>query len=154
MCYQADERTSGMKTVKGLILSALLILLFLATSANAQYLSFQDILGLPPVLPDTAISYGSDSLQFGELRIPDGPGPHPVAIVIHGGCFLSFINLDIMDHFCDELTSAGIATWNLEYRRVDNPGGGWPVRRDRPKFCVEVGNCVPARLGGSNMGER
>jgi acetyl esterase/lipase len=31
-----------------------------------------------------------------------------------------------MDHFCDALTKAGIATWNLEYRRVDSPGGGWP----------------------------
>ena len=24
------------------------------------------------------------------------------------------------------LTDVGIATWNLEYRRVSNPGGGWP----------------------------
>jgi acetyl esterase/lipase len=31
-----------------------------------------------------------------------------------------------MDHFCDELTKGNIATWNLEYRRIDNPGGGWP----------------------------
>ena len=25
------------------------------------------------------------------------------------------------------LTAAGVATWNLEYRRVDDPGGGWPA---------------------------
>ena len=24
------------------------------------------------------------------------------------------------------LTDAGIATWNIEYRRIDQPGGGWP----------------------------
>jgi acetyl esterase/lipase len=24
-----------------------------------------------------------------------------------------------------DLTSIGIATWNIEYRRIDNPGGGW-----------------------------
>lgn len=114
------------KIVIGLVFSALLILYLSTTSANAQYLSYQDIVNLPPLSADTTISYGLDSLQFAELRIPDGPGPHPVAIVIHGGCFLSFANLHVMDHFCDKLTRAGIATWNLEYRRADSPGGGWP----------------------------
>jgi hypothetical protein len=32
------------------------------------------------------IAYGSDPLQFGDLRLPSGPGPYPVAVVIHGGC--------------------------------------------------------------------
>jgi acetyl esterase/lipase len=93
---------------------------------NAQYLSHQDIASLPPLPADAAISYGPDSLQFGELRIPNEQGPHPVAIVIHGGCWLSIANLHIMDHFCDELKKAGFATWNLEFRRIDSPGGGWP----------------------------
>jgi acetyl esterase/lipase len=26
----------------------------------------------------------------------------------------------------DALTAAGVATWNVEYRRYDHPGGGWP----------------------------
>jgi acetyl esterase/lipase len=104
------------------------VILHLSTvTVSAQYLSYQDIVNLPPLSAGTVISYGPDSLQFAELRIPDGPGPHPVAIVIHGGCFLSFANHHVMDHFCDKLTRAGIATWNLEYRRVDNPGGGWPA---------------------------
>ena len=34
-------------------------------------------------------AYGEDSLQFGELILPDGPGRHPVIILIHGGCWLS-----------------------------------------------------------------
>src|SRR5512143_4362804 len=29
--------------------------------------------------------YGTDSLQFGELRVPRGRGPFPVAVVVHGG---------------------------------------------------------------------
>ncbi len=105
----------------------MLVILHLSIiSVNAQYLSHQDIASLPPLAPDATISYGPDSSQFAELRIPGGPGPHPVAIVIHGGCWLSIANLHIMDHFCNELTKTGIATWNLEYRRVDSPGGGWP----------------------------
>lgn len=106
---------------------AIFVTLHLSTIiTNAQYLSHQDIAGLPSIPADAVISYGPDSLQFGELRIPDEQGLHPVAIVIHGGCWLSIANLHIMDHFCDELTKAGFATWNLEFRRIDSPGGGWP----------------------------
>ena len=33
------------------------------------------------------IAYGTDPLQFGELRLPRTKAPHPVAIVVHGGCW-------------------------------------------------------------------
>src|SRR5690348_16507065 len=39
----------------------------------------------PP--PDARIVYGTDPLQFGELRLPAGAGPFPVAILVHGGCW-------------------------------------------------------------------
>lgn len=80
-----------------------------------------------PSRPATArLAYGSDSLQSGELRMPEGPGPFPVAIIIHGGCWLRFATLSIMSPLADALAKDGIATWNIEYRRNDNPGGGWP----------------------------
>jgi acetyl esterase/lipase len=80
------------------------------------------------------IAYGDDALQFGELRVPSTTGPHPVAIVIHGGCWLAKLGsldpravaLDNMRPLAAALTDAGIATWNVEYRRLGNPGGGWP----------------------------
>lgn len=75
---------------------------------------------------DARISYGPDSLQFGELRLPSGPGPFPVAVVIHGGCWLSIANNDYMDRVAERLTRAGWATWNLEFHRIDEPGGAWP----------------------------
>ncbi|MBI3362061.1 MAG: alpha/beta fold hydrolase [Chloroflexi bacterium] len=74
----------------------------------------------------TRIPYGPDQLQFGDLRLPSGPGPYPVAIVIHGGFWLAFYDLTLMDSICAALTEAGVATWNIEYRRVGNRGGGWP----------------------------
>lgn len=81
-----------------------------------------------PSKPATArIAYGPDSLQFGDLRIPDGTGPFPVAVVIHGGCWVSrFASLQNSTALADALRYAGIATWNIEYRRLDSPGGGWP----------------------------
>jgi acetyl esterase/lipase len=76
--------------------------------------------------PDHRIAYGNDPLQFGELRIPDGPGPHPVAILIHGGCWLSEFDITHLRKLAAAITETGVATWALEYRRVGNPGGGWP----------------------------
>lgn len=75
----------------------------------------------------TRIPYGRDSLQFGELRMPDGRGPFPVAIVIHGGCWFSpYASVRNTAALAEALTDAGVATWNVEYRRYDNAGGGWP----------------------------
>jgi acetyl esterase/lipase len=70
--------------------------------------------------------YGDDPFQFGELRVPRTSGLHPAAIVIHGGFWRAKYDLGYIRPFCDALTEAGIATWNLEYRRIGNPGGGWP----------------------------
>jgi acetyl esterase/lipase len=75
---------------------------------------------------DMRFAYGDAPFQFGELRLPDGTGPHPVAIVIHGGCWLAAYDLGHIGALSDALVEAGFATWTLEYRRVGNDGGGWP----------------------------
>jgi len=104
----------------------LLLLAALAPWARGQNLTVQDYLALPRPSADHRIAYGGDPLQFGELRLPPGAGPHPVAIVIHGGCWRAQYDLAPLSSFCAALTEAGVATWSLEYRRVGNPGGGWP----------------------------
>ncbi|MCU1274798.1 MAG: hypothetical protein JWO48_2229 [Bryobacterales bacterium] len=86
----------------------------------------REIWDLPTPPADVRLHYGSDPLQFGDLRVPKGAGPHPAAIVIHGGFWRAKYNLEHAGHLCAALTRAGIATWNLEYRRIGNPGGGWP----------------------------
>ena len=85
-----------------------------------------DALALPRPAPDERLSYGDHPLQFGELRVPEGPGPHPVAVVIHGGCWLAEYDLGYISALADALTRAGVATWSIEYRRVGDEGGGWP----------------------------
>ncbi|MFB7142519.1 alpha/beta hydrolase family protein [Gottfriedia sp. NPDC056225] len=72
------------------------------------------------------LNYGDDQWQYGELRIPEGTGPHPVAVVIHGGFWKSMFAVDLMDAVAEDLTKRGIATWNIEYRRVGNIGGAYP----------------------------
>lgn len=96
-----------------------------------------ELQSLPSGPPDFRASYGSDSSQYGELRIPSGPGPHPVVVLVHGGCFKSaYATLRDLSPMADALKAAGIATWNVEYRRVGQPGGGWPGTY------LDVGNAV------------
>lgn len=108
-------------------LCAVLVLQVLRASATAQFLSQREVEGMPAAPADHRVQYGKDALQFGDLRLPKGKGPHPVAIVIHGGCWLArYADLKLTAPLADALTRAGVATWNVEFRRVDNPGGGWP----------------------------
>jgi len=98
-----------------------------AVPAQARLLRAGDVDTLPAGPATARLAYGSDSLQFGDLRLPDGPGPFPVAVVIHGGCWVTrFASLRNSTALADALRRAGIATWNIEYRRADSPGGGWP----------------------------
>jgi acetyl esterase/lipase len=72
------------------------------------------------------LHYGSKPLQFGELYIPNGHGPHPVVILIHGGFWRARYGLSLMTGLARDLAERGIAAWNIEYRRIGDVGGGWP----------------------------
>ncbi|MDP9161553.1 MAG: prolyl oligopeptidase family serine peptidase [Acidobacteriota bacterium] len=89
-------------------------------------MSSESILTQPAPPADAHIAYGSDSNQFGELRIPKSAGPFPIVINFHGGFWRAKYDLAHAGHLCAALTAKGLATWNVEYRRVGNKGGGWP----------------------------
>jgi acetyl esterase/lipase len=89
-------------------------------------MSSDDILTAPPPPADTRLRYGSDPNQFGDLRVPKSKGPFPIVMNIHGGFWRAKYDLAHAGHLCATLTAMGVATWNLEYRRVGNEGGGWP----------------------------
>jgi acetyl esterase/lipase len=99
--------------------------------AGAQFLGPQQVNALPSSPADHRIQYGSRPFQFGDLRLPKNSQRHPVAVVIHGGCWKSkhgdlIADLENTSPLSSALTQIGIATWNIEYRQTDNPGGGWP----------------------------
>jgi acetyl esterase/lipase len=133
MTLAYPTRTTAKPTNTALLLFAVVALASTTplTRASAQVLprfNAHDIDTMTVKMPGERISYGLDSLQFGVLRMPSGTkGPFPVAIVVHGGCYLSsYASLTNTSPLADALTAGGIATWNVEYRRYDNPGGGWP----------------------------
>lgn len=73
------------------------------------------------------MSYGADPNQVAELWAPDGPGPHPVVVLIHGGCWQAEVaDRSYFAYAAEDLRRRGLAVWNIEYRRVDQPGGGYP----------------------------
>lgn len=86
-----------------------------------------DLETLPVTPPTLTQVYGPDPLQIGQLRLPAGDGPFPVAVIIHGGCWTrGFEDLNGTAPIASALTARGIATWNIEYRQIGHEGGGWP----------------------------
>lgn len=105
------------------------LLLFLLTfqSVTAQLVSWQDVLELETAAPEYHISFGADSLQYGELWLPDSEQAHTSVIMIHGGCWLAiYPGVELMNAMAEDLSSRGFAVWNIDYRRIGHPGGGYP----------------------------
>lgn len=104
--------------------------LFALLSISASLVMSPAALQAPDVTAATEAvqrAYGPAPEQYGELRLPPGDGPFPVAIVLHGGCFVAkMATARSTAAFANELRHHGIATWNVEYRRIGSPGGGWP----------------------------
>lgn len=90
-------------------------------------ITFSQLLAQPRETADRRIAYGSDPLQFGELWLPRGAGPHPVVVLIHGGCWRADLpGTELMDLMAADLRTRGYAVWNLEYHRIGHSGGGYP----------------------------
>ena len=91
----------------------------------------EDLTALPSRAPDRRIAYGVDTSQYGELRIPAGAGPHPLVVLIHGGCFkAAYATAHYFGAMADALKADGIATWNIEYRRLPRPANLIVARRE------------------------
>ena len=86
----------------------------------------EHVLSDTPPPADARLRYGEDQFQFGDLRLPRGNGLFPAAMFVHGGFWRARYDLQHAGFLCAGLTKSGFITWNIEYRRAGNPGGGWP----------------------------
>lgn len=76
--------------------------------------------------PDAILHYADHSRGFAELRVPEGKGPFPLAVIYHGGCWTTGIaSQAYMAPLATRWQQQGIATLNVDYREVGD-GGGWP----------------------------
>jgi acetyl esterase/lipase len=125
-----------------------------APHAPPSLITPRDVLDLPVSAPDHLLRYGPAESQFGELRLPTTAGPHPVVVLIHGGCWSKVAGASFMGAMADALKAKGIATWNIEYRRLPEEGSGWPgtyldtaqaidhLRVLAPRYNLELGRVV------------
>ncbi len=80
--------------------------------------------GTPAPVP---VRYGPDPAQYGVLHLPAGTTTAlPVVVVVHGGYWRQAYGLELGTPLAVDLTNAGVAAWNIEYRRVGG-GGGYPA---------------------------
>jgi acetyl esterase/lipase len=62
-----------------------------------------------------------------DVWLPEGAGPHPCVVMVHGGCWQKAIaDRTLMNYAAEDLRGRGLAVWNIEYRGVDEAGGGYP----------------------------
>jgi acetyl esterase/lipase len=89
-------------------------------------LPFQALLDRPAPAPGLRETYGPAPQQWGELFVPQGRGPFAVVVLLHGGCWRAQYDLAYMRHAAAAVRDAGLAVWLPEFRRIGDPGGGWP----------------------------
>jgi len=78
------------------------------------------------------VRYGDSPQQFGSLQLPKraSEGPFPVIAFIHGGFWRNTYDSSLSEPQAADARSKGYATWNIEYRRVGDEGGGYPGTLD------------------------
>src|SRR5688500_17760395 len=96
-------------------------------NGRVPLMAWPDLLERPRPAPTATLHYGEDPLQVADLWLPEGDGPHPTVLMVHGGCWQSDIaDRSIMNWIADDLRRRGLAVWNIDYRGVDRAGGGYP----------------------------
>ena len=97
------------------------------TATPRALMTWPDLLERPRPEPSATITYGDQQMQRVDLWLPEGEGPHPTVLMVHGGCWQTEIaDRRIMNWIADDLRRRGIAVWNIDYRGVDREGGGYP----------------------------
>jgi acetyl esterase/lipase len=102
-------------------------LLLVATTASAEPAPLAAYLDQPRQRPDAIVHYGKTPSQIVEIFQPKGAGPHPVVVLLHGGCYLKELEgLAQTSGIARDLADRGFAVWNVEYRRLGEAGAGYP----------------------------
>ena len=135
------------------------ILVLIAVSASltpcvADPVELSTFITLARPAPTAVLQYGPSDSQAADLFLPSGDGPHPLAILIHGGCWsVTTAGREQLRHIGAELAGRGIAVWSIGYRRA-NESGGYPgtfqdvgaaidrLRSDAPRYGLDLSRTV------------
>ncbi|MCP9223012.1 alpha/beta fold hydrolase [Erythrobacter sp. LQ02-29] len=85
---------------------------------------------MPPGQPSAIMRYADHARGYAALRLPQGDGPFPLAVLFHGGCWKAGLaDTAYLAPLATRWQQQGIATLNVDYREVGEGkfgGGGWP----------------------------
>ncbi|WP_209308606.1 alpha/beta hydrolase [Sphingomonas corticis] len=100
----------------------------MSRTAASPLLTWDDLTKRARPKADATVAFGPDQMQKVDVWLPrDRRGPHPVVLMVHGGCWqTSIADRSLMDWIAGDLRAAGVAVWNIDYRGVDRAGGGYP----------------------------
>lgn len=91
------------------------LLIAMSASAAAEPTSLQTYLAIKGVMPGATFAYGNAPSQRAEFFAPDGDGPFPVVILLHGGCWRSrYGGLAQFRVLADAFARQGITAWNID----------------------------------------
>jgi acetyl esterase/lipase len=122
-----------------------------ASAASAEPASLDDYMKQARHKADQTVHYGPAPSQVAELFLPKTTGPHPVVVLLHGGCFLKqYEGFPQTSALAADLAGRGYAVWNVEYRKLGEPGAGYPgtfqdvataidrLRTEAPKYGLDL----------------
>jgi len=148
-CLTTEE--IGMKGCITLVVLASIV----ASPVSADPVELSAFIALPRPEPTVQVRYGAAPSQGIDVFVPPGSGPHPVVILIHGGCWsAATAGREQLRHLGAELTQRGIAVWSIGYRRANEPGGGYPgtfqdvsvaidrLREEAPTYGLDLSRTV------------
>ncbi len=101
------------------------------TSEQTKLMGWGDLTSRPLPKPTIESEFGIGETDLMDIWMPDGyersEGPFPVVLMIHGGCWQkSIADRKLMNYAAKALADEGMAVINIEYRGVDETGGGYP----------------------------
>ncbi len=83
-------------------------------------------------MPVDRMQWGAESWQYADLYMPDDPSPYqkdvgiPCIMLIHGGFWKEKYDSDLMKPIALDLAEAGVAAWNIEFKRwSEDDDGVW-----------------------------
>lgn len=92
------------------------------------------------------IFYGSEESQHGHFY--PGDESKPLITLVHGGYWRNLYTMTMESKVAKDLNDRGYPVWNIEYRRVGEPGVKWPILGDDVLAAIDYGS---ARLGGTGQ---
>lgn len=110
----------------------------------------EEVLSRPAPRPDFTVCYGPHPDHIADVRVPPaGREPTgPLVVFIHGGFWRAAYDRSHAAPLAADLAGRGYPVATIEYRRVGQPGGGWPGTLDDIVAAVErVPDLVGAKIG-------